>query len=70
MCWLIVPLALAAIIFPLSFFGPKSAADPSPLPLSPTPGEREEKAVGIDKRVPWTTFARQGFAGAAAAVPQ
>jgi uncharacterized repeat protein (TIGR03806 family) len=44
MRWLIVSLAAAAVVLPLSFLGRPSAAD------SPA-----KKPVGIDKRVPWTT---------------
>jgi uncharacterized repeat protein (TIGR03806 family) len=49
MRWLILPLSFAAILFPLSLFGPTSAAD------SP-----DKKPVGIDKRVPWTTSRVKG----------
>ncbi len=44
MRWLILPLSFAAILLPLSFFGPTTAADAP-----------DKKPVGIDKRVPWTT---------------
>jgi uncharacterized repeat protein (TIGR03806 family) len=46
---LILPLALAAVMLSLSFFGPKSAADAP-----------DKKPVGIDKRTPWTTSHVQG----------